>query len=51
MAADNPYDLIILDVNLPDQNGLDTARHLRADGYEGPLLMLTAYWFLVKATG
>jgi DNA-binding response OmpR family regulator len=42
MAADNPYDLIILDVNLPDQSGLDTARHLRADGYKGPLLMLTA---------
>ena len=42
LAAENPYDLVILDVNLPDQSGLDTARHLRADGYEGPLLMLTA---------
>jgi DNA-binding response OmpR family regulator len=42
MAADNPYDLIILDVNLPDQNGIDTARHLRSDGYKGPILMLTA---------
>ncbi len=27
---------------LPDQNGLDTARHLRRDGYEGAILMLTA---------
>ncbi|HEX4925887.1 MAG TPA: response regulator transcription factor [Bdellovibrionales bacterium] len=42
LAADNPYDLIILDVNLPDQSGLDTARHMRGDGYTGPLLMLTA---------
>lgn len=42
LAAENPYDLVILDVNLPDQSGLDTARHLRADGYQGPLLMLTA---------
>ena len=42
LAAENPYDLIILDVNLPDQSGLDTARHMRADGYQGPLLMLTA---------
>jgi two-component system, OmpR family, copper resistance phosphate regulon response regulator CusR len=41
-TADNEYDLIILDVMLPDQNGLDTARHLRRDGYEGPILMLTA---------
>lgn len=36
------YDLIILDVGLPDQSGLDTSRHLRRDGYSGPLLMLTA---------
>jgi DNA-binding response OmpR family regulator len=42
LAAANEYDLIILDVMLPDQNGLDTARHMRADGYEGPILMLTA---------
>jgi DNA-binding response OmpR family regulator len=27
---------------LPDQNGLDTARHIRSDGYQGPILMLTA---------
>lgn len=36
------YDLIVLDIGLPDQSGLDTARHLRRDGYDGPLLMLTA---------
>jgi DNA-binding response OmpR family regulator len=42
LAGENEYDLIVLDVMLPDQNGLDTARHLRADGYLGPILMLTA---------
>lgn len=42
LAAENPYDLIILDVMLPDQNGFDTARHLRQDGFVGPILMLTA---------
>jgi DNA-binding response OmpR family regulator len=42
LASENPYDLVILDVMLPDQNGLDTARHLRADGYVEPILMLTA---------
>jgi two-component system, OmpR family, copper resistance phosphate regulon response regulator CusR len=42
LAGDNAYDLIVLDVMLPDQNGLDTARHLRRDGYSGPILMLTA---------
>ncbi len=42
LVAESEYDLLILDVMLPDQNGLDTARHLRRDGYEGPILMLTA---------
>lgn len=42
LSAENEYDLIILDVMLPDQNGLDTARHIRSDGYQGPILMLTA---------
>ncbi len=42
MVGANEYDLLILDVMLPDQNGLDTARHLRRDGYHGPILMLTA---------
>lgn len=42
LAAENEYDLVILDVMLPDQNGLDTARHLRSDGFEKPILMLTA---------
>ena len=42
LSAENDYDLIILDVMLPDQNGLDTARHIRGDGYQGPILMLTA---------
>jgi two-component system, OmpR family, copper resistance phosphate regulon response regulator CusR len=42
LTSENEYDLVILDVMLPDQNGLDTARHLRRDGFEGPILMLTA---------
>lgn len=42
MVAASEYDLIILDVMLPDQNGMDTARHLRTDGFSGPILMLTA---------
>ncbi len=42
LSAENDYDLVILDVMLPDQTGLDTARHMRQDGYSGPILMLTA---------
>ena len=32
LVAENEYDLLILDVMLPGQNGMDTARHIRADG-------------------
>jgi DNA-binding response OmpR family regulator len=42
LASETDYDLVILDLMLPDQNGIDTARHLRRDGFEGPILMLTA---------
>ncbi len=42
MAVAIEYDLVVLDVNLPDQNGMDTARHLRRDGHQMPILMLTA---------
>ncbi len=42
IVADNHFDLVILDVMLPGQNGFDTARHLRADGFTEPIMMLTA---------
>lgn len=42
LVGENEYDLVVLDVMLPDQNGIDTARHMRRDGYEGFILMLTA---------
>lgn len=42
LVANTEYDLVILDVMLPDQSGLDTIRHLRRDGYQGPVLMVSA---------
>jgi DNA-binding response OmpR family regulator len=42
LASENIYDLIVLDVMLPDKNGMDVARQLRNDAYSGPILMLTA---------
>lgn len=42
LIASNPYDLIILDIGLPDSNGIDFAKKIRSEGYGGPIIMLTA---------
>ena len=36
------YDLVVLDVGLPDMDGRDVCRHWRANGQHTPILMLTA---------
>ncbi len=40
-ASNLPFDLIILDVMLPYQNGLDVCRNIRQMGLATPILMLT----------
>ncbi len=37
------YDLVILDVGLPDIDGRDLCRELRAQGVKSPILMLTGH--------
>jgi two-component system OmpR family response regulator len=37
----NPYDLILLDIQRPQRNGLQLATELRREGVETPILMLT----------
>src|SRR5580698_9584310 len=41
-AQERPPDLIVLDVMLPDLDGLEVTRRLRADGIRVPILFLTA---------
>ncbi|HMW32105.1 MAG TPA: response regulator transcription factor [bacterium] len=41
-ARKNRYDIILLDVMLPQSSGLDVCRDLRGDGDRTPILMLTA---------
>jgi DNA-binding response OmpR family regulator len=42
MASVSDYDVIILDVMLPRQDGWQTCRNLRGSGVLTPILMLTA---------
>ena len=41
-VGENGVDAIVLDVNMPRLDGLETCRRLRADGNSLPVLMLTA---------
>ena len=41
-ADSTPYDLIVLDILLPEVNGLSACRELRRRGIHTPVLMLTA---------
>lgn len=41
-VAAGGVDLVLLDLGLPDMDGLDVCRQLRADGFEGGIVILTA---------
>ena len=42
LGRENPYDVILLDVMLPDGDGFEVCRTLRGSGQWAPVLMLTA---------
>ncbi len=42
-TRENNIDLTILDVGLPDMDGREAVKVLRAEGYNSPILMLTGH--------
>lgn len=41
-ALKGKWDILILDINLPEMNGIEICRNLRSKGINSPVLMLTA---------
>jgi signal transduction histidine kinase/ActR/RegA family two-component response regulator len=42
MLSGTPFDVVLLDVEMPEMSGTEAASALRADGYDGPIVALTA---------
>lgn len=45
LAAARPFDLILLDLQMPELSGYDVTRLLRAAGYKTPIVMISAHAF------
>ncbi|KAF1808339.1 putative histidine kinase HHK5p [Eremomyces bilateralis CBS 781.70] len=43
METHNPYNLIFMDVQMPNLNGLESTRLIRQSGYTAPIVALSAY--------
>jgi CheY-like chemotaxis protein len=38
-----PYDLVLMDIQMPEMDGHNAVRHLRRNGWQGPVVALTAH--------
>jgi DNA-binding response OmpR family regulator len=48
LVRTNEYDLLIVDLNLPDKNGESVCKNLREEGYTMPILILTGEFNIQK---
>jgi CheY-like chemotaxis protein len=37
-----PFDMIVIDIMMPELNGFELATNLRKDGYDGPIIAVTS---------
>lgn len=45
LATQSDYDLILMDIQLPDLNGIEVTKQLRSKGVTTPIVATTAYSF------
>jgi signal transduction histidine kinase len=50
-AAAQPFDLVLCDIGMPEQNGIDVCRALRNAGYRGKLVLMTGWDHYGATTG
>jgi DNA-binding response OmpR family regulator len=42
MVLNNPYDIVLLDIMIPEKNGIEVCKEIREHGIQTPILFLTA---------